>query len=170
MKKLDAHDISPVLKNPEKAPHDAIRDGALYCFGMWCYMDADWMKKVTPILASGKKLDLNTMPKPDINKRSAIRSIFDGRYKFSRYFNPQQHNRPTTIEQIYKVNDVELYDLEKDPHEMNNLALDKKANDLLIMAMNDKMNKLIDEEVGSDKGEGLPDIKNVNWAIDRFDI
>jgi arylsulfatase len=110
------------------------------------------------------------MPKPDINKRSAIRSIFDGRYKFSRYFSPQQHNRPTTIEQIYKVNDVELYDLEKDPYEMNNLALDKKKNVELILAMSDKMNKLIDDEVGSDKGEFLPDIKNVNWAFDRFSI
>ena len=53
---------------------------------------------------------------------------------------------------------------------MHNLGLDKEKNDQLIMAMNDKMNKLIDDEVGSDKGEGLPDIKNVNWAIDRFDI
>ena len=110
------------------------------------------------------------MPKPDVNKRSAIRTIFDGRYRFSRYFNPGQHNRPTTIEQIYEVNDIELYDLEKDPHEMHNLGVDKEKNDQLIMAMNDKMNKLIDDEVGSDKGEGLPDIKNVNWAFDRFDI
>jgi len=170
MKNLHGHDISPVLKNPEKAPHDAIRGGALYCFGMWCYMDADWLAKVSKILAAGKKLNLDTMPKPDVNKRSAIRTIFDGRYKFSRYFNPTQHNRPTTIEQIYEVNDVELYDLEEDPHEMHNLGLDKKKNAQLIMAMNDKMNKLIDDEVGSDMGEFLPDIKNVNWAFDRFDI
>jgi hypothetical protein len=53
---------------------------------------------------------------------------------------------------------------------MHNLGLDKKKNAQLIMAMNDKMNKLIDDEVGSDKGEFLPDIKNVNWAFDRFDI
>lgn len=170
MKNLHGHDISPVLKKPEQAPYDAIRYGALYCYNMWAYMDADWLAKVNKTMASGKKLDLDTTPKPDVNKRSAIRTIFDGRYRFSRYFNPGQHNRPTTIEQIYEVNDIELYDLEKDPHEMHNLGLDKEKNDQLIMAMNDKMNKLIDDEVGSDKGEGLPDIKNVNWAFDRFDI
>jgi arylsulfatase A-like enzyme len=170
MKNLHGHDISPVLKNPEKAPHDAIRYGALYCFNMWCYMDADWLAKVTKILASGEKLDLDTMPKPDVNKRSSIRTIFDGRYKFSRYFSPTQHNRPTTIEQIYEVNDVELYDLEEDPYEMHNLELDKRKNAKLIMTMNDKMNKLIDDEVGSDMGEFLPNIKNVNWTFDHFDI
>ena len=37
------------------------------------------------------------------------------------------HNRPTTVEQIFKVNDVELFDLKNDLHEMNNLALDKLA-------------------------------------------
>jgi hypothetical protein len=31
-------------------------------------------------------------------------------------------------------------------------------------------NTLIDDEVCADKGEELPDIKNVNWAFDRFDM
>ena len=170
MKNLHGHDVSPVLSNPEEASHDVLRNGALYCFSMWAYMDADWLGKIIKNVASGKKMDLNTMPKPDVNKRSAIRTVFDGRYKFSRYFNMIQHNRPTTIEQIYRVNDVELFDLEEDPFEMNNLGMDKKKNTELIMTMNDKLNKLIDEEVGSDKGEFLPDIENVNWAFDRFDI
>lgn len=53
---------------------------------------------------------------------------------------------------------------------MNNLGVDKAKNAQLLMAMNHKLNKLIDEEVGSDKGEELPDIKNVNWAFDHFDM
>ena len=40
----------------EQAAVDAIRDGALYCYGMWSYMDADWLKKITAAVASGKKL------------------------------------------------------------------------------------------------------------------
>ncbi len=59
---------------------------------------------------------------PDMMKRGAVRSVFDGRYVFSRYFSPKQHNRPTSLEAIYDLNDVELYDREADPLEMNNLG------------------------------------------------
>ena len=170
LKNLHGHDVSPVLSNPEQASRDAVRDGALYCFNMWSYMDAEWLGKVIRLVASGKKLNLDTMPRPDMNKRSAIRTVFDGRYKFSRYFNMAHHNQPKTLEQIYTVNDVELYDLEKDPYEMHNLGVDKKKNADLIIAMNDKMNKLIEEELGPDEGVFLPDVKGVNWAFDRFDI
>jgi hypothetical protein len=31
-----------------------------------------------------------------MTKRGAVRSVFDGRYGFARYFSPKQHNRPTT--------------------------------------------------------------------------
>ncbi len=44
-------------------------------------------------------------------KRGAIRSVFDGRYQFTRYFSPKQHNRPTSLEALFKLNDVELFDL-----------------------------------------------------------
>ena len=94
--------------------------------------------------------------------------MFDGRYKYNRYFNSQEHNRPTTIEQIFEVNDVELFDLETDPFEMRNLTLDKNNQDLLL-AMNDKLNRLIDAEVGRDDGSHLPDIDGINWTFDRFD-
>ncbi len=133
-------------------------------------MDADWLGKIMKAGASGEKLTFETAPKPDPGKRSAIRSVFDGRYKFSRYFSMKQHNRPTTIEQIFKYNDVELYDLENDPSEINNLAVDRKKNGDLLMAMNEKLNAVMDTEVGEDKGQMLPDIKGVNWAIERFDI
>jgi arylsulfatase len=147
---------------------DAIRDGALYCFSMWSYMDADWLKKVLDAAKAKKKLTKETVPKPDTKKRSAIRAVYDGRYKYSRYFSPLDHNRPTSIDQIFKANDVELFDLKNDPHEMNNLAQDKTKKDLLL-AMNDKLNRLIDNEVGTDDGSHLPELDNVDWAFERFD-
>jgi hypothetical protein len=30
---------------------------------------------------------------PDLNKRGAIRALFDGRYRFARYFSPRQRHR-----------------------------------------------------------------------------
>lgn len=166
--RLHGQDMSPLLENPQKAPLDAIREGALYCFSMWSYMDADWLKKAAKDKAAGIIWSKENHPKPDTRKRSAIRTVFDGRYKYSRYFSTINHNRPTTLEQIFKVNDVELFDLENDPHELKNLALDKGYQDLLL-AMNDKLNRLLDREVGRDDGSHLPDIGGVNWAFDRFD-
>jgi arylsulfatase len=166
--RLHGHDVSPLLESPQQASLDAIRDGALYCYSMWSYMDADWLKKVLEAAAAGKKLTKDTVPKPDTKKRSAIRTVYDGRYKYSRYFSPLEHNRPTTVEQIFKINDVELFDLKNDPHEMNNLALEETNQDVLL-AMNDKLNRLIDSEVGKYDGSHLPDIAEVNWAFERFD-
>ena len=165
---LHGHDMSPLLENPEKAAWDAVRDGALYCYSMWSYMDADWLQKIAQAASLETKMPIDTIPRPDTKKRSNIRTVYDGRYKYSRYFNSQEHNRPTTIKQISQVNDVELFDLENDPYEMNNLALDKKNQDLLL-AMNDKLNRLIDREVGKDDGSHLPKISGVNWAFERFD-
>ncbi len=167
--KLHGHDVSGLLKSPETASLDAVRTGALYNFGMWCYMDADWLGKIFKARAAGEKLTIDTMQRPDTSKRSAIRSIFDGRYKFNRYFNMESHNRPTTMEQIFQVNDVELFDHKTDPHEVNNLAMDKNKHGEIIMAMNEKLNKVIEDEVGDDDGSYLPDIKGVNWVFDSFD-
>ncbi len=166
--RLHGHDVSPLLENPQGASFDAIRDGALYSYSMWSYMDANWLKKIVDAVVSGKKITNDTMPRPDATKRSAIRSVYDGRYKYSRYFSITDHNRPSTVEQILNVNDVELFDLENDPHEMNNLVLDRNNYDLLL-AMNDKLNRLIDSEVGQDDGSHLPKIDGVNWAFERFD-
>jgi arylsulfatase len=166
--RLHGHDVSSLLESPEKAAFDAVRDGALYCFSMWGFMDADWLKKVAKKVSLGEKLTPDTIPRPDVKKRSNIRTVFDGRYKYSRYFNSQEHNRPNTIEQIFEVNDVELFDLKNDPHEINNLVMDKKNQDLLL-TMNAKLNRLIDSEVGKDDGSHLPDIDGINWAFKRFD-
>jgi hypothetical protein len=53
-------------------------------------------------------------------------------------------------------NDLEVYDLQEDPEETRNLAQDGAAKGELIMALNDKLNARIDEEVGDDNGNFLP--------------
>ena len=52
---------------------------------------------------------------------------------------------------------------------MKNLAMDRRKNGELIMTMNAKLNKVIDDEVGEDMGQHLPSMKGINWAFDRFD-
>jgi arylsulfatase len=104
---------------------------------------------------------------PNMMKRGAIRSVFDGRYQFTRYFSPKQHNRPTTLDELFALNDVELFDTRSDPHEMHNLALDRATNAELLLAMNAKLNRLIDSEVGEDVGQMLPGGVDGGWVATR---
>ena len=99
-------------------------------------------------------------------KRGAIRSAFDGRYKLNRYFSPLEHHTPRSIEELYASNDVELFDLISDPNEINNLAMDPKSNDEVLVAMNDLLNLLIETEVGEDVGQMLPGGDDANWSLD----
>jgi arylsulfatase len=105
--------------------------------------------------------------KPNMKKRGTLRSVFDGRYKFTRYFSPLDHNQPKTIDELYKWNDVELFDLDTDPGEMVNLGADSKRNGDLILTMNGKLDAAIKAEIGVDDGHELPNIPLVNWAIDK---
>ncbi len=164
---LKGHDLSTLLASPDLAGSNDVRDSALYNYNMWLYIDAEFMRNVYEALSSGQdvaKLGL----KPDLNKRGAIRSITDGRYRFSRYFSPLQHNLPTSLEGLFAYNDVELYDLKADPDEMHNLAVDRKENGELLLAMNQKLTDVIADEVGSDEGEFLPENK-AGWVITHLD-
>ena len=164
---LKGHDLSDLLASPATAKTDAVRAAALYNFNMWLYQDADFLQQVVD--AKSKALDGSKLGlKPDLTKRGAIRSMTDGRYRFSRYYSPLQHNLPETVEEVFRYNDVELFDLEADPNEVDNLALDPSANAELLLAMNQKLTDIIAEEVGSDKGEFLPENK-AGWAITHID-
>ena len=146
---------------PEKARHDEVRDGALYCYNMFAYIDGEYLEKAVAVLhqpagkARLKEAAKEGTMRPDLTKRGAIRSVFDGRYRFARYFSPKQHNRPASLEALFKLNDVELHDSARDPMEQNNLALDPKHREILE-TMNAKCNGLIDREVGEDVGQMLP--------------
>ncbi len=60
------------------------------------------------------------------------------------------------MEEILAWNDLELFDLQVDPEEKNNLAMDPRRNEALILRMNALLNELIAREVGENDGQFLP--------------
>lgn len=168
---LPGKDLSPLLAAPERASHAAIRDGSLYCYNMFAYIDGEFMEKVVAMMqqpdgkARLKDAAQQGGLRPDLTKRGAIRGVYDGRYRFARYFSPKQHNRPASVEALFKLNDVELYDVERDPLERNNLAVDAAKNRGLLETMNAKLNALIDREVGEDVGQMLPGNIDGGWVV-----
>ena len=157
---LPGRDLSKLLSAPEQASTDAVRPAALYNYNMFSYLDAKWFAPLIRVVVSDEpmveKVEKLVRLQPDFNNRGAIRSVFDGRYRLSRYFSPIHFNRPTTYEALVADNDLEVYDLQEDPEETRNLAQDGTAKGELMMALNDKLNARIDEEVGDDNGKFLP--------------
>ena len=168
---LRGKDLTPLLIKGASAGVNDVRNATLYCFNMFGYLDSDLLRKIQAYInAGGEKTKLVDQGfKPDFTKRGAIRSVFDGRYKYTRYFSPKQHNQPRTLKGIFELNDVELFDLKSDPNEMRNLAIEPKKNGDPLLAMNSKMNALIETEVGvPDDGRFLPG-ENANWAATKYD-
>ena len=95
---------------------------------------------------------LGAVHRADFSQRNVLRGIYDGRYKFVRFFAINEHNHPETVEDLYRNNDVALYDLGDDPDEMVNLADPEHPgyDEALVTAMNAKLNELIDRELGPD--------------------
>jgi arylsulfatase len=48
---------------------------------------------------------------------------------------------------------------------MNNLAMAGTEQRELVIAMNDKLNRLIDAEVGEDRGQMLPGGIDAGWEV-----
>ncbi|MEH6452180.1 MAG: sulfatase-like hydrolase/transferase [Psychromonas sp.] len=164
---LPGKDISIVLSSPETAEFNALREGALYNFNMFGFIDRDFINDIGNFIGGGgAPTELGKQGfKPNLKKRGEIRSICDGRYKFTRYYSPLEHYIPTSNVQLFTQNDVELYDLKSDPKEIKNLATDRETYDEIITMMNEKLNKHIAEEVGDDIGQMLPDMEGVNWTL-----
>jgi hypothetical protein len=53
-----------------------------------------------------------------------------------------------------------------DPDEAENLAMDQGRNGDLLLAMNEKLNALIETEVGEDLGQMLPRGEDATWTLD----
>jgi arylsulfatase len=95
-------------------------------------------------------------PAPGNTARGLIRGVFDGRYKFGRYFRLTEHHEPRDWETLLAHNDIELYDTQADPDEIVNLAFRPEEQKARILELNAKVNALIDTEVGVDDGAMYP--------------
>lgn len=170
---LPGKDLSPLLTAPGSRAIDAARPATLFTYSGLASNDSGVFRFAAQAVAAGKdpKEEAKRQGfKPDLRKRGSVRSAFDGRYRFTRYFAPIDRNSPATLDELFKWNDVELYDLQADPGEMTNLAADRVANAALISTMNGKLEALIEAEIGKDDGREMPDIAGIDWGVDRVDL
>lgn len=136
-------------------------EGILFTYDGVTTVDADYSIAMA-IRERHNPLDPCPAPllrQPDLAKRGFLRGIFDGRYKFARYFSPVNFNRPSTLQELIENNDLELYDTLTDPDEITNLARDYAGNADLLDEMYNKLESLIDVEIGNDNEYGLPDFR-----------
>jgi arylsulfatase len=90
------------------------------------------------------------------SSRVLIRGVFDGRYKFGRYFRLSDHHQPRDWETLIARNDLELYDIAADPNEIVNLANRPEEHKARILSLNAHVNTLINREIGVDDGSIYP--------------
>jgi arylsulfatase len=156
-KGLPGRDFSALLQDPEKAAPDAIRPGILFNYVGLQTIDATYLASASKSIVEGQWAPSLAKAHPDLSKRGFMSFVFDGRYKYARYYAPSQFNTPTTLEQILGHNDIELFDLKNDPNETQNLAVEAYRNKDTILRMNALLNDLISREVGINDGRFLPD-------------
>jgi arylsulfatase len=160
---LSGRDLSAAIGGAAPRSFGAAgRDGVLYQWDSRIFGSPDAAQKVADAfrhrgmvrawkLFSGPMLD-------GLKNRHGMRGAFDGRWKFARYFRPNEHNTPGTLDALRRLNDLELYDTLADPMERINIAGSAVAEaDLLRMSA--LTNRLMEDEVGpADVAElpGLP--------------
>ena len=134
----------------------ANRPGVLFNYVGLQTIDGNYLLAANKDVFGGKPLPSLAKMHPDLTKRGFLSFVFDGRYKFARYYAPAAFNTPQTLDQILKYNDVQLFDLSEDPDELHNLALDRDRYKDTILRMNALLNDLMAKEVGKNDGAFLP--------------
>ena len=153
---LPGRDFSGVLAHAETAAPQAVRPGVLFNYVAPLTIDSDYCLSAMTQLLQGQAAPPLTELQSKLNKRGFLSFVFDGQYKFARYYAPANFNTPETLEQIVRNNDLQLFDLKNDPLEAHNLALDTEKNKDVILRMNALLNELVAKEVGKNDGSFLP--------------
>ncbi|MEO0600716.1 MAG: sulfatase-like hydrolase/transferase [Myxococcota bacterium] len=91
-----------------------------------------------------------------LDARGQMRGLFDGRFKFARYFSPRRHHTPRDFETLVADNDLELYDTDLDPGETTNLAVHPERHRQRLEALSARLDQLVAREVGTDDGRHYP--------------
>ncbi|MFM1987525.1 MAG: hypothetical protein RJA99_482 [Pseudomonadota bacterium] len=170
---LPGRSFDAALGSPSRAGLHAVRDSVLFTYSGLATNDSEVIRIVSEARAAGrdpKEAMKAAGYRPDLKKRGSLRTVFDGRCKFTRYFSPVDRNSPRDLDELYRWNDVELFDLKSDPRESVNLAMDRPANEGLLRTMNTKLEAIIAREIGKDDGREMPRIEGIDWAIDRLDL
>lgn len=136
--------------------------GHLFDYGVTMYIDPEFTEafmahadKVTPGAVLRESIRQGQLG-PSLENRALFRGIHDGRYKFARYFAAADHHTPRDFQTLVSRNDLELYDTQTDPDELNNLAADPQAHRELIERLNQQLHELIVLEIGIDDGREHP--------------
>jgi arylsulfatase len=154
VQELPGHDISVLLSDPEKSETQSLRAAILFNYVGVMTVDGDYLSAIMGSAYLGRSAP--PISAIDMNKRGFLSFVFDGRYKFGRFYAPAGFNTPQTLDEIFESNDVQLFDLENDPDEMHNLAVERETNRDLILRMNGLLNDLIAKEVGFNDARFLP--------------
>jgi arylsulfatase A-like enzyme len=156
VKALPGHDFSTLLADPEKATLQTVRAGVLFDYVGVGTVDGDYLRNVMISLLMHKPSP--SILKAKLDNRGLLYVAFDGRYKIGRYYAPTAVNTPKTLDEVLKNNDIQVFDLQSDPDEMHNLAVEPEKNRETILRMNQLLNDLIAKEVGVNDGKFLTPI------------
>ena len=102
-----------------------VRDGAIFNYNMFAYMDGDFINKAVDHMPEGRQTGRPQSCRHRSRHDEAWRGAVGLRWALrvrATICSPKQHNSPKTLEDIYRVNDVELFDVQADPLAINNLA------------------------------------------------
>ena len=153
---LPGHDFSSALARRDDADVHAVRTGVLFNFVAPLTIDSAFCTRALSSSGAAAKaaMNLETL-KPHLGKRGFLAFAYDGRFKFARYYAPDAFNTPATLDEIFAHNDVQLFDLQSDPDETTNLALQRAAKGDTILRMNALLNALMAKEAGVNDGSFL---------------